>query len=158
MTPLRHGWHLVTRFFGVITHHRLGPLEQDEIAGLLSPAEADLFWRQQPIDQRHSYDVAQRVKATVGPNREAMVAALLHDVGKKRSNLGPIGRSLATVAYSLRLPLPMRWRMYREHGRLGATELERVGASSLAVNFARGARGIGDDPALWQALVDADNA
>ena len=158
MTPFRHVRHLVTRFFGVVMSTRLGPNAQYEIAALLNATEADLFWRQQPIDQRHSFQVAQRVAATVGANREAMAAALLHDVGKAQSNVGPIGRSLATVLDALHLPLPDRWRRYRDHGALGAAELERIGASRLAVSFARGDRGTDQDPVLWQALVDADNA
>lgn len=158
MSPLRHFWHLVTRFFGVLTSKRLGPRAQDEINRLLSSAEAALFWRQQPIDQRHAYEVAQRVGTVLGDNREAMVAALLHDVGKAKSNLGPISRSLATSLDVLRLPVPAQWQMYRDHGSMGAEELERIGAPPIAVSFARGKAGAGDDPAVWRALVDADNA
>lgn len=158
MTPLRRFWHLVTRFVGVVTSTRLSPQAQDEISQLLSPGEAALFWRQQPMDQRHAYEVAQRVEAAAGGERRAMVAALLHDVGKAHSALGPIGRSLATTFDAFHIPMPDRWRRYRNHGTLGATDLETIGADPLAVSFARGTGGADIDPELWQALVDADNA
>jgi hypothetical protein len=158
MTPLRHFWHLVTRFFGVIGSRRLDPPAQDEVNQLLSSAEAELFWRQQPIDQRHAYEVAMRVQTKVGPDRAALAAALLHDVGKTPSNLGPISRSLATTFGALHLPLPAAWRRYREHGAIGAAELEKIGADDLAVSFARGYASGDIDAKLWQALIDADNA
>jgi hypothetical protein len=158
MTPLRHFWHLVTRFFGVIGSRRLDPPAQDEVNQLLSSAEAELFWRQQPIDQRHAYEVAMRVQAKVGPDRSALAAAFLHDVGKTPSNLGPIGRSLATTFGALHLPLPAPWRQYREHGEIGAATLEKIGADDLAVSFARGDATGDIDAKLWQALIDADNA
>ena len=112
------------------------------------------------MDQRHAYDVAQRVHSELGENGPAIKAALLHDVGKRHSDVGPIGRSLATVFDALRLPLPADWRRYRDHGELGAADLELIGADDLCVAFARGRfdPATAADQSTWDALVAADNA
>jgi putative nucleotidyltransferase with HDIG domain len=160
MTPLQHGRHLVTRFFGVVTSSPLGPAAQDEVNRALTEQQATLFWSQAPIDQRHAYEVATRVRKKLGADSEAVKAALLHDVGKRHSNAGAIGRSLATVLDAMKLPLPGDWRRYRDHGVLGAVDLEQMGAGSLAVAFARGIVAEGDriDPEVWTALIEADDA
>ena len=112
------------------------------------------------MDQRHSYEVARRTEAVLGTDSAALTAALLHDVGKRHSRAGAIGRSLATLLDALRLPLPEDWRRYRDHERIGATELAEHGADPLTVAFAAGRR---PQPAeveghVWEALVAADNA
>jgi hypothetical protein len=155
MTPFRHVWHLATRFLGVLLSRPLGPGRQDDVARILTPAEADLFFRQQAMDQRHGYLVAQRVKASLPGNRDAIAAALLHDVGKATSKLGPVARSVATILATVRIPLASRWRAYRDHGTIGAAELQAAGARPLAVGFAAG-QPTGDSR-VWQALVEADN-
>ena len=155
MTPLRYAWHLVTRFFGVLASRRLSPGEQDEISTVLTANEAQLFWRQQAIDQRHAWQVADRVRTIVGDDEDAIAAALLHDVGKLHSGLGPISRSVATVLDHLGLPMPQRWLRYRQHEELGAADLRAVGARSLAIAFAAGEQS--GDPAVWNALIAADN-
>lgn len=155
MTPFRHVWHLATRLFGVVLSRPLGPGRQDDVARILTTAEAELFFRQQAMDQRHGYVVAQRVKASLPGNRDAIAAALLHDVGKVTSKLGPVARSLATVFATVRIPVGSRWRAYLDHGTIGAAELQAAGARPLAVAFAAG-QPTGDSR-VWRALVDADN-
>jgi hypothetical protein len=157
---LRHLRHLISRFFGVITSRPLSPVEQLSVAASLSSPEATLYWEQHSIDQRHSYTVATRVEATVGENRAAVAAALLHDVGKRHSSIGPIGRSLATLADLTGLPLPSDWRRYRDHGELGAADLVAVDADPLAVAFAADPDEppIGIDGQVWDALRAADDA
>jgi len=155
MTPFRHAWHLATRFFGVLLSRPLGPGRQDDIGRILTSGEAELFFRQQAMDQRHAYVVAQRVKASLPGNRDAIAAALLHDVGKATSRLGPAARSLATVFDTVGIRVPARWRAYLNHGTIGAAELQAAGARPLAVAFAVG-QPTGDSR-VWRALVDADN-
>jgi hypothetical protein len=121
---------------------------------------APLFWQQAAIDQRHAYDVARRVEVALGSNQEALTAALLHDIGKRHSDVGVIGRSLATLLDVLGLPLSEDWRRYRSHEQLGSTELAEGGADPLTVAFAAGFRpdpGL-VDAAVWEALVAADDA
>lgn len=156
MKLLRHWWHLAGRFFGAVLGKPLDPRQQDEVRQMLTSAEAELFFRQQPIDQRHAFDVARRVRAAVPGNDDAVAAALLHDVGKIHSHLGPVARSLATVMDMAHLPLRARWRAYRDHGALGADDLTAAGARSLAVALAAGTPA--GDPEVWAALVAADNA
>lgn len=160
MTPLRKIWHLATRFIGVVTGKPLGPQAQDEVNRLLDPASAALFWDQDRIDQRHAFDVAGRVRTSLGDDQVALAAALLHDIGKRHSDISLVGRALATVLDNVHLPMPDDWRRYRDHGRLGAEDLQKIGASPLAVAFARGeitpADGI--DQSVWDVLVAADDA
>jgi hypothetical protein len=156
MKLLRQWWHLSMRFFGAVLGEPLDPRQQDEVRQILAAGEAELFFRQQPIDQRHAFDVARRVRAAVPGDDDAVAAALLHDVGKARSHLGPVARSLATVADMARLPLPERWRAYRDHGVIGAGELAAAGARPLAMALAAGTE-MGD-PEVWAALMAADNA
>jgi hypothetical protein len=155
MTSFRHVWHLATRFFGVLLSKPLGPVQQNDISRILTPAEAALFFRQQAIDQRHAYLVAHRVKTSLPGNSDAIAAALLHDVGKAASRLGPISRSLATIFAMVRIPVPAHWRAYLDHGTIGAVELEAAGARPLAVGFAAGRRS--GDSGVWRALMAADN-
>ncbi len=155
MNAARRLWHLATRFFDVLLSRPLGPAEQDWVNGILRDREASLFWAQQIADQRHAHRVATRALSGLGANRDALAAALLHDVGKRHSRLGPIGRSLATVAGRLHLPMPGAWRLYLDHGRLGAADLRDVGAPSLAVAFAEG--GAGDHAEILAILQAADD-
>jgi hypothetical protein len=125
----------------------------------LRPEEASLFWEQDAVDQRHAFDVARRVQRRLGDDRSALTAALLHDVGKRHSDTGPIGRSLATILDGLHLPLPADWRRYRDHGVLGAADLEELAADPLSVEFARGEidKVAAVDRAKWDVLRAADD-
>ncbi len=152
--------HLVKRFLEVVTSRGLGPAEQSWVNRVLRPDLAELFWLQAPTDQRHAFEVARRTAGTLGEDNTALTAALLHDVGKRHSRAGAIGRSLATILDGLRLPLPADWRRYREHERLGADDLAERGADALTIAFAAGRRPAGDevDAHVWNALIAADNA
>lgn len=160
MSFLRTVRHLTSRFFGVVFGRPLSPTDQKWVNDTLRRSEAALFWQQAAADQRHSAEVARRVQQNLGDNRSALAAALLHDVGKRHSNLGPIRRSLATVGDGLRLPLPAEWRRYRAHGPLGAIDLEGIGSDPLAVAFARGTMPGPEacDQPTWDALLAADDA
>ena len=152
--------HLIRRLIGHVLARPLGPAEQAEITAALSAAEGSLFWALPAPDQRHAYETAKRVEQLRPDDPIAVKAMLLHDVGKTHSRLGVIGRSLATIAAALRLPLPPRWRRYRDHGRLGAADLEQAGADPAVVSFAAhhgSARPSGFDEELWTALTSADD-
>lgn len=126
------------------------------MARRLPSAEARLFFDQDPADQRHAYEVARRVERR---GDVAVRAALLHDVGKRHAGIGAVRRSLATLMDLAGLPLPARWRAYRDHGRRGAEELERAGADALSVAFARhhpSGPPPGVDTTTWRALLEAD--
>ena len=159
MSLLQTVRHLVSRFFGVLLSRPLGPRDQDWANSFLRPEEAALFWEQAAVDQRHAYEVARRVERDLGDASGAIAAALLHDVGKRHSDLGPIRRSIATILDGLHLPMPADWRRYRDHGELGAVDLEQIGADVLTVGFARGRV----DPELtveqstWEVLMAADD-
>ncbi len=160
MSPFRQIRHLASRFLGVVTSDSLGPTAQDEVNNILEPATAALFWEQDSVDQRHAYEVARRVRDALGDDRPALEAALLHDVGKRHSDLGPVSRSLATILDVVHMPMPSGWRLYRQHGALGAMDLEAIGAGPIAIAFARGETVPDDriDGVVWSALVAADDA
>jgi len=149
--------HLVRRFFGFLTATPLSPMEQDEIHDALPSRLVRLFFSQRTEDQRHALDVRSRV----GDEPVLVQAALLHDVGKIDSDLGAIGRSLATIWSTTSLPIWGRWQAYLDHGRLGADLLESHGADELAVAFTRyhpGAVPKGFDAVRWKLLSSADDA
>lgn len=149
-------WHLVKRFIGHVTASPLSPAEQAEVAAHLESRLRPLFFAQAPSDQRHAYEVA--VRAGLGePHTEA---ALLHDVGKTVSGLGPVARSLATIWSLTGLPVWGRWQAYLDHGPIGARMLFESGADRLAIEFAGSHPGpvpSGIDPGVWDILAAADH-
>lgn len=151
--------HLFRRFFDVASAKPLTQSEQRAVKSWLTPELAGVFFAQQPADQRHGYHAALVVVADGSENRDTIVAALLHDVGKRHAQLGLVGRSVASLMILAGLPLSSRMRAYRDHGLSGAGELARLGAPSLAIDFAmhhHGSRPPTIDPATWRILVEAD--
>ena len=127
---------------------------------MLADREATLFWGQGGPDQRHALDVARRVLVKRPGDRAAARAALLHDVGKRAVGLGALQRSLATVMIRLGLPLGEGFRAYRDHGSIGARDLEAAGAEGLVVAFARHHPGPVPpdvDAEQWDVLLEADH-
>lgn len=127
---------------------------------MLSDAEARLFFRQQYQDQRHALIVAKRVLRRRPGDRQGARAALLHDIGKIGIRLGPVSRSIATVADALRIPLRGRYLRYRTHGPIGAQLLAAAGSPRFVVEFARlhpGPVAPGLDEGRWEALLSADH-
>jgi hypothetical protein len=157
--PIKHLVHLIRRFFGVAFARALSPKEQLWVGQQLSLDEGELFWAQAPADQRHAHSSGRFVEAE---NGSALVvnAALLHDIGKARSDLGVAGRSVATVLQLLKISGSGRMQAYNQHGRIGAADLKAAGASDLAVSFARShqQKGTpeGQDGATWDLLMQAD--
>jgi putative nucleotidyltransferase with HDIG domain len=151
--------HLIARFFDVLTARPLDIVESTTVENWLSPQLRRPFFEQQPADQRHGYEAALSVIAQGQRDPDAVVAALLHDIGKRHARLGVVGRSVASLLILARLPLTERMIIYRDHGIVGAKELADIGAPSLAIEFAmhhHGQRPEGFDAAVWLALENAD--
>lgn len=120
---------------------------------------AGLFFAQAPPDQRHAYHAALTVVASGTADTDVIVAALMHDVGKRHARLGVIGRSVASVLIGLGGPLTERMTAYRDHPIIGARELAALGAPGLAIDFAlhhQDDRPSTIDPGVWDVLMAAD--
>jgi HD domain len=136
--------HLVRRFFGSLS--RRPPSEVDEAWALdaLLPGERALWARMANDDRRHAIGVARRAVAELGPGRATrpvMAAALLHDVGKVDSNLGPFRRAGATVWAGMRGRAAAargdgRVARYLRHDTIGAALLGAAGSDVLTVAWA----------------------
>jgi hypothetical protein len=151
--------HLFARFFDVASAQPLNASEREAVVHWLSPETADLFFAQGVADQRHGYHAALTVVAAGVRDRDVVMAALLHDVGKRHSRLGLIGRSVASLLILVGLPLSGRMQAYRDHGLVAAHELAGLSVPSLVVDFAlhhHGERPPTIDPAVWDVLVSAD--
>lgn len=151
--------HLVRRFFGSLRSRPPSPEEQRAIAGVLTPGELRVFWEQPAMDQRHALTVAARVAAH---SDDPLLArcALLHDVGKRRSRTGVLGRSIASGLALLHLPVTPRLRAYLDHGRLGAADLAALGSHPTVVAFAEHhhhVRPPGVSAPAWDLLSAADD-
>jgi hypothetical protein len=139
--------------------HSLRPGEIEQIRSWLRSGEPELFFAQPPFDQRHGYQAARIVLAGAPGRVDLIRAALLHDVGKRRAGLGPIGRSLASAWAKLGGASRGSWARYLAHGEMAAAELEATGAEPIVVQFARSHHG--PRPAAipewdWELLQSAD--
>lgn len=154
--------HLARRFFGWWRAGRPGPATQSWIAERLEPAQARLFWEQAAQDQAHAAAAAAYVAQRQPDRADLIAAALLHDVGKAVSRLGPFRRSLATALRWARVPMTRRMSAYLDHGPIGADMLERSGAAEMAILFARwhtrAEPPAGVSPTEWALLREADRA
>ena len=157
---MRHLAHLARRFFGSWRARRPDAESQRLVAALLSPREADVFWAQPVPDLDHAVRSAAAVLHTRPDRTDWARAALLHDVGKRHSGLGTMGRSIAAALSLIKIPVRGRFRRYLDHAELGAIELEQLGCDEFVVSFARhhhGTRPHGFDETAWTSLVDADD-
>jgi len=159
---------------------RLSPAERQTVAAHLTPAQQRLFSAMTGRDQRHSLDVFQALQRMGCQEKETLLAALLHDVGK-----GPV-RLWHRVAYvllqaasprlldrlaqpngpGLSLPGGRGWRQMmaaiRDHGARGAALAEAAGASAAVVELIRYHQRACPEPAegangsdRWAALLRA---
>ncbi len=148
MTRIRH---LVRRFRGALSSAAPPAADDDWAVRQMTPAEAGLWWEMMHQDRRHSVEVARRfVEHVPDAPREAVTAALLHDVGKSDSRLGVLARVATTVLG----PRTARWRRYHDHERIGAAMLRAVGSDPLTVALVDGTS---TDQRLADALRAADN-
>jgi HD domain len=146
----RHLGHLVRRFLGSLRPGGPPPADDAWAMGHMTPGEAGLWRRMSAADRRHAVVVARRVDATLGTaaTREVLAAALLHDVGKIDSGLGPVRRAAATVAGMVGgHEAAHRWRSrpgvvgrvgrYLCHDQIGAEMLAEAGGDALTIAWAR---------------------
>ncbi len=152
--------HLVRRFFGVLTASPLSAEELDDVRSWLSHSEFELFASQSVPDQRHGYEAGTFVVESGVSDADVIAAGALHDIGKRHSGLGVVGRSVASLMIITRTSrLWGRAATYRDHSDIGALELSSAGSSDLVVEFARhhhGTRPKLIDEATWTILKRAD--
>ena len=123
--------HLARRFVGALGSHEPASADEAWVRSVLDDGEHRLWQRQPAADRRHAIGVARSVPV------ELAAAALLHDVGKTVSGLGPFGRVGATV---LGWTGARRWRGrvgdYLRHDALGADLLRAAGSTELTIAWA----------------------
>jgi putative nucleotidyltransferase with HDIG domain len=151
--------HLIRRFFDVLLARPLDQAERAAVEEWLDSSQSEVFFSQPDSDQRHGYHAALVVLSAADADASTVRAALLHDVGKRHSRLGVVGRSVVSVLIRVGLPLPERGRLYRDHGEIAARELGELGCEALVVDFARhhhGERPSGIPLPTWELLQLAD--
>jgi hypothetical protein len=157
--------HLGRRFFGSLRPGRPAPDDDMWAEDQLLTSEVVLWRRMSDADRRHAVGVARRTVELVGPGTERSVvaAALLHDVGKIESGLGPFRRAAATLAGKARGRERVRGRFgtYLHHDVVGAALLEVAGSDGVTVIWAREhhlpATRWSIEPTLGTALKAADD-
>lgn len=150
MPPWSHLTHLVRRFAGSMWPAGPPPADDAWATASLGPGEVALWRRMSGPDRRHAVGVARRTTDLLGPRatRPVVAAALLHDVGKVDSGLGPVRRSLATLAgMAAGHDSAQRWRARRGpvgrvgrylcHDEIGAHMLAAAGSDGLTTAWAR---------------------
>lgn len=151
--------HLTRRFFDVLFARPLSGSERSAVTAWLPEDVGEAFFSQTDADQRHGYHAALSVVAAGVRDDDVVFAALVHDIGKRHSGLGIMGRSVASILIRLGLPLPEKMAAYRDHGLIGARELAASGAPSLAIDFSihhHGDRPASIDEHTWSVLHAAD--
>lgn len=152
--------HLGRRFFSALAADPLDDSEQASLSAVLAPSEMRLFLEQPRIDQRHGLDSMMFAADRTG-DRDVLRAATLHDIGKRHAGLGVTGRVLASICLKLGIPVRGRFRIYRDHGPIGAAELESIGSPRIAVEYARHHHGRRPDDVhaqMWSLLSEADDS
>ena len=119
--------HLVRRFFTSLSKRTPDTKDVAWVNERLLVNEFALWNRMEPHDQRHSIEVASRF-TQLHPTftRDEVAAALLHDIGKVESELGVVGRVVATIAG----PKGKKFRTYHEHELIGLNLCRAAGSSS----------------------------
>jgi hypothetical protein len=144
------------------------PADEAWAAGILCPAELQLWRQMSDVDRSHAIEVARGACRRLGqpvPD-EVATAALLHDVGKLDADLGVPGRILATVISPI---VPARWapRLGRigcqlRYNEIGSGLLADAGSERMVVAWAREHHWPPDrwtvDRRIGQVLRDADDA
>jgi putative nucleotidyltransferase with HDIG domain len=133
----------------------LGVADLEFVRGVLSSGEIACWERLGPADRAESLATARAALEALGPDEADprwIAAALLHDVGKAETALGPFRRSVATVAALAVGPARVRkWSnwvgRYINHDELGAVRLRAAAARGEAVAWAAAHH----RPASWAA-------
>jgi hypothetical protein len=165
--PIHTGIHLSKRLWGSFRARPLYESEAIWVQSLLLEGEF-LLWRTMDVrDQRHSFEVAQRFVHSLGgpksdlpglisspflekdPEREAIAAALLHDVGKIDSKLSTLER----VAVNIVGGRTERFRSYLKHEEVGLELCRQAGSTEGTLNLLRGT----GDPRIQEQLRRADD-
>ena len=142
-------FHLARRAITSFRNYPPLPEEVTAVRGILLPAEFALWSRMQNRDQRHSLDVLRRFDSLYNSaTRDERAAALLHDVGKCESQLGWLGRIIATTLG----PCTDSFRTYLDHEQIGLALISNVSRTRTS-EVLKG--DVVDD--CVRALRDADN-
>ena len=119
--------HLVRRFFTSLSTR---PPETKDIAWVneqLLESEFELWCRMKPHDQRQSIEVARRfIELHPTFSRDEVAAALLHDIGKVHSELGVMGRVVATIVGQK----STKFQEYHNHEVIGLNLCREAGSST----------------------------
>lgn len=169
--------HWGRRFFGSIRPGAPPETDVQWALGLLSPAEQPLFARMSNPDRRHAIRVARAADAGlpegIERRHEALVAALLHDVGKTVAGLGTYGRVIATLSGAVGgADLAELWQdttgytrkvgLYLRYPELGAELLAVAGSKPWVIAWSREHHNPEADwtlpPEIGRVLVAADES
>ena len=133
--------HLARRWAGSLSTKEPRADDLAWARSFLADGEWDAWQAMTVQDRRHSLVVARRfVGLRQDATRAEVAGALLHDVGKQQSQLGTMGRVVATVAGRR----GDRFRAYHDHEALGAAMLAALGSDPATVELVLG-RGPGAD-------------
>lgn len=129
---LTQPFHLVARFRWSLSAQPPTADEEAWARSHLLPGEIELWERMSDMDRAHSAIVARRfVTARPSATRAEVAGALLHDVGKIDSQLGPWSRAAASVVGGR----TRRFRSYLDHERIGAELAAAAGSDPATVDL-----------------------